>query len=182
MRCQWVYGTSEKMIDFHDQEWGKLLHDEQKLFEILCLMIFQSGLKWQMILERRSVLKNLFCDFKIEQMKNFNNHDINEMFKVEKMIANRRKTQAVIHNARVLDELHSKGITLKDLVWGITDNQVIDNRWTKPEQIPYQNELSIKLASKMKEAGFVWIGARNMYAYLQTIGVINDHLMGCEYR
>ena len=170
------------MIDFHDHEWGKPQHDEQRLFELLSLMTFQAGLQWQLILDRRSVLKRVFNDFDVPSVAAMTEREIEEMVQVEQMIANRRKIRAVIQNARVLDQLHEKGILLNQIIWGLTENQVVDHRWQCAEQIPSQNSLSVQLAHQMKNYGFTFIGPKNMYAYLETVGVINDHLISCEWR
>ena len=170
------------MIDFHDHEWGKPQHDDQRLFELLSLMTFQAGLQWQLILNRRSVLKRVFNDFDVPSVAAMTEREIEEMVQVEQMIANRRKIRAVIHNARVLNQLHEKGILLDQIVWGLTENQVVDHRWQCAEQIPSQNSLSVQLARQMKNYGFTFVGSKNMYAYLETVGVINDHLVSCEWR
>ena len=170
------------MIDFHDHEWGKPQHDDQRLFELLSLMTFQAGLQWQLILNRRHVLKRVFNDFDVPSVAAMTEREIEEMVQVEQMIANRRKIRAVIHNARVLNQLHEKGILLDQIVWGLTENQVVDHRWQCAEQIPSQNSLSVQLARQMKNYGFTFVGSKNMYAYLETVGVINDHLVSCEWR
>ena len=170
------------MIDFHDHEWGKPQHDEQRLFELLSLMTFQAGLQWQLILDRRSVLKRVFNDFDVPSVASITEAEIEKIVQVEGMIANRRKIRAVIHNARVLNQLHEKKILLDQIVWGLTENQVVDHRWQCAEQIPSQNSLSVQLAHQMKNYGFTFVGPKNMYAYLETVGVINDHLISCEWR
>lgn len=170
------------MIDFHDHEWGKPQHDDQRLFELLSLMTFQAGLQWQLILDRRSVLKRVFNDFDVPSVASITEAEIEKIVQVEGMIANRRKIRAVIHNARVLNQLHEKKILLDQIVWGLTENQVVDHRWQCAEQIPSQNSLSVQLAHQMKNYGFTFVGPKNMYAYLETVGVINDHLISCEWR
>ena len=182
MRCSWAENGKQSMVDFHDHEWGKPQHDDQRLFELLSLMTFQAGLQWQLILDRRSVLKRVFNDFDVPSVAAMTEREIEEMVQVKQMIANRRKIRAVIHNARALNQLHEKKILLDQIVWGLTKNQVVDHRWQCAEQIPSQNLLSVQLARQMKNYGFTFIGPKNMYAYLETVGVINDHLISCEWR
>lgn len=182
MRCSWAENGKQKMIDFHDHEWGKPQHDEQRLFELLSLMTFQAGLQWQLILDRRSVLKQVFNDFDVPSVAAITEREVEKMVQVERMIANRRKIRAVIQNARILNQLHEKKILLDQIVWSLTDNQVVDHRWQCAEQIPSQNLLSVQLAHQMKNYGFTFVGPKNMYAYLETVGVINDHLVSCEWR
>lgn len=182
MRCSWAKNGKQKMIDFHDHEWGKPHHDEQRLFELLSLMTFQAGLQWQLILDRRSVLKRVFNDFDVQSVAAMTEREVEKMVQVERMIANRRKIRAVIQNARVLNQLHEKKILLDQIVWSLTDNQVVDHRWQCAEQIPFQSALSVQLARQLKNYGFTFVGPKNIYAYLETVGVINDHLVGCEWR
>lgn len=182
MRCSWAEYGKQNIMDFHDNEWGKPQHDEQRLFEMLSLMVFQAGLQWQLILDRRLVLKHVFKDFDVQSMAAITESEIKKMLRIEKMIANRRKIQAVIQNARVLNQLHEKEIFLEQIVWNLTAGQIIDNCWQCSEQIPLQSTLSIQLAYQMKNYGFTFIGPQNMYAYLETVGVINDHLISCEWR
>lgn len=182
MRCSWAENGKQNMIDFHDHEWGKPQHDDQRLFELLSLMTFQAGLQWQLILDRRSVLKRVFNDFDVPSVAAMTEREIEEMVQVEYMIANRRKIRAVIQNARVLNQLHEEGILLDQIIWGLTENRVVDHQWQCAEQIPSQNSLSVQLAHQMKNYGFTFVGPKNMYAYLETVGVINDHLISCEWR
>ncbi|KRM51778.1 DNA-3-methyladenine glycosylase I [Ligilactobacillus araffinosus] len=182
MRCSWAENGKQNMIDFHDHEWGKPQHDEQRLFEILSLMTFQAGLQWQLILDRRSVLKQVFNDFDIPSVAAMTEREVEKMIQVERMIANRRKIRAVIQNAQTLNRLHKKKILLEQILWSLTSNQVIDHRWQCAEQIPSQSALSVQFARQLKYYGFTFVGPKNVYAYLETIGVINDHLIGCEWR
>lgn len=107
MRCSWAERGKQNMVDFHDHEWGKPQYDEQRLFEMLSLMTFQAGLQWQLILDRRSVLNQVFNDFDISSVAAIPEKDIEKIVQVERMIGNRRKIRAVIHNAQVLEHLHS---------------------------------------------------------------------------
>lgn len=182
MRCLWGECGKQNMIDFHDYEWGKPQHDEQRLFEMLSLMVFQAGLKWQFILDRRSVLKKVFNDFDILSMAKMTELEIEKIIQIERMIANRRKIRAVIQNAQVLERLHSKDIFLDQIIWELTAGQIIDHHWQCAEQIPSQSLLSVQLARQMKNYGFTFVGPKNINAYLETVGVINDHLINCEWR
>ena len=131
---------------------------------------------------RRSVLKQVFNDFDILSVAAMTERKVEKMIQVERMIANRRKIRAIIHNAQVLEHLHSKSVFLNQIVWSLTSNQVVDHRWQSAEQIPSQSALSVQLARQLKNYGFTFVGPKNMYAYLETVGVINDHLVGCEWR
>ena len=182
MRCSWTERGKQNMVDFHDHEWRKPQYDEQRLFEMLSLMTFQAGLQWQLILDRRSVLNQVFNDFDISSVAAIPEKDIEKIVQVERMIGNRRKIRAVIHNAQVLEHLHSKGVFLNQIVWSLTSKQVVDHRRQCAEQIPSHSALSIQLARQLKNYGFTFVGPKNMYAYLETVGVINDHLVGCEWR
>lgn len=182
MRCPWAEQGKQNMIAFHDHEWGKPQHDEQRLFEILSLMTFQAGLQWQLILDRRSVLNQVFNNFDVLSVAAMSEYEIEKIIQVKRMIANRRKIRAVIQNAQVLKRLHTGEIFLNQILWNLTAGRIVDHHWQSSEQISCQNMLSIQFTHQMKNYGFTFIGPKNMYAYLETIGVINDHLVSCKWR
>lgn len=182
MRCQWACQVSSNMVVFHDKEWGKPQHDERVLFEMLSLMTFQAGMSWQLILDRRPILSKLLYGFDFNKIALFSEQYIDYIIQIDQMISNRRKIKAVIHNAQVLSKLNQNNIYLEQIVWKTTGNQVIDNHWQKIEQIPNQRSIAMVFANKMKQYGFTFVGPKSMHAYLQTVGLINDHLEECDYR
>lgn len=173
MKCPWVYGANENLIKYHDEVWCKEIHDEQELFKRLCLLTFQCGLKWEMILDKQSILEEQFENFVPEKLVTLN-------LEQDFVINNPRKINAVIHNAQTLLKLHATGHSLDELVWKNTNYRTINNEWTKVEQIPCESALSKVVAKKFRQANFCFVGPKSMYSYLQMVGVINDHLVTCE--
>lgn len=182
MKCPWVYGAKQNLVKYHDKIWCKEIHDENEMFRRLCLLIFQCGLKWQMILDKQEVLERIFYHFNPEKIASIAICDTYFTEYVTGSINNRKKIRAIIHNAETLIKLHEQGIYLKDLVWDCSNHRVIDHHWQHAEEIPNQTELSKQLTKKLRMAGFHFIGPKNMYVYLQMVGVLNDHLIYCESR
>lgn len=177
MKCPWTYGAKDNIVKYHDEVWCKEVHDEQIMFHNLCLVILQCGLRWQLILDKQASLENAFAGFNyLELAKLDNTQDLNSP------INNPRKIQAILDNAQNLMRLHASGITLENLVWSCNNFRVMQHSWTNVEQIPSENELSRQVAKKLRLAGFKFIGPKSAYAYLQLIGMINDHLVTCEKR
>lgn len=180
MKCPWTYNAKKNMQEFHDKVWCKPIHEEKEMFRRLCLLTFQCGLKWQVILDKEKILNTIFFDFDAQILANFDQNDPYFQKKIPGSINNQRKIKAVLDNAKNLIRLHQNGYTLEKIVWECTNNRIINNQWTNEFQIPTESELSRFLAKKMKQAGFCFVGPKSMYAYLQMVGVINDHLVGCE--
>lgn len=182
MQCAWAYDASQEMQAYHAKEWGKPQYDEQKLFEILALEIFQAGLSWQTILHKRTALRQAFCNFEIEKVAQLTPTDVAYMLTNPQIIRNRRKIQAVITNAKLLVKLHAKKHSLSDLIWSYVAYRPIVNQWQHPDEIPSQTPLAKQIAHDLKKLGFTFIGPTIVYSFLQASGVVNDHLMGCPYK
>ncbi|MDO1605750.1 DNA-3-methyladenine glycosylase I [Lactobacillus sp. YT155] len=180
-RCAWA-NSSPNMMEYHDHEWGIVNHDDQYLFELLTLELFQSGLSWQTILNKRDEFKKAFDNFEIEKVKEYDEKKFVELMNNSGIIRNRLKINATINNAKIISDLHQNKQTFDDFIWENTDHQIIVNHYDSDSQMPAFDELSTKVSKKMKQAGFRFVGPTTIYSFLQASGVINDHIDSCDFK
>ena len=179
-RCAWSLSAPD-YLDYHDNEWGRPLHGEDELFERLTLEAFQSGLSWLTILRKRENFRRAFNGFQIEKVAEYRARDVIRLLSDEGIIRNRRKIEAAITNAKAARELHTLGETLDELIWSYSpdDERPAPRTTTDLETTTAESKA---LAKELKGAGFVFVGPTTIYATMQAIGVVNDHLMGCAFR
>ena len=139
----------------------------------------QAGLSWYTILQRREGYRNAFADFNVVEVAKFDRAKIEELMLDTSIIRNRLKIEAAVHNAKLFIEIQQECGSFDSYIWGFTNNQVIDNRWTSLSQVPATSELSDRVAKDLKKRGFKFVGSTTIYAHLQAIRVINDHLTDC---
>ncbi|WEV58258.1 DNA-3-methyladenine glycosylase I [Bifidobacterium sp. ESL0728] len=176
-RCwpQSYLGLSHDMLVYHDTEWGTPCYDSQALFERLALEAMQAGLSWNTIINKRKAIDAAFHDFDIERVAQMSD-EIPELMEDKAIIRNRRKIEATIHNAQVALEL---GRPFADYIWGFAPDGPRVNRPKSREEVPAVTRKSIEMSKAMKKAGFKFVGPTTMYAYMQSTGMVNDHLQGC---
>lgn len=177
-RCPWC-GTDPDYVRYHDEEWGKPVHDDQKHFECLTLESAQAGLSWITILRKRENYRRAYANFDVQCVADFTDSDIERLLANNGIIRNRRKIEASINNAkRFLDIQHEFG-SFDSYVWSFVGGTVINNDWTSVKDIPATTELSHRLSTDLKRRGFKFLGPTTVYAHLQATGLVNDHLIGC---
>jgi DNA-3-methyladenine glycosylase I len=179
-RCPWALSAPE-YIGYHDDEWGRPVHGENELFERLTLEAFQSGLSWLTILRKRESFRSAFDGFEIERVAEYGGADVERLLANADIVRNRRKIEAAIANARAARELHSGGGSLDALIWSFAP------RAERPapealEDVAATTDESKALAKELKARGFAFVGPTTLYATMQAIGVVNDHLAGCAFR
>jgi DNA-3-methyladenine glycosylase I len=179
-RCRWALST-EDYIDYHDREWGRPLHGERELFERLTLEAFQSGLSWLTILRKRENFRRAFAEFDPEAVAGYRAKDVKRLLGDAGIIRNRKKIEAAITNAKALREMHSQGETLDELIWSFAPEEERPAPESLSDLEPTTPE-SKALAKELKKRGFVFVGPTTVYATIQAIGVVNDHLAGCAFR
>ncbi|CAH1856673.1 DNA-3-methyladenine glycosylase I [Convivina praedatoris] len=182
-RCSWVanYSDSELMQNYHDLEWGCPCHDEQRLFEMLCLEMFQSGLSWAIVLSKRENLRRAFFNFDIKSVASMTVDQVKELLANTSIIRHRGKIEAVINNARILQQWHRDGKNLDQYIWQTTQNQIIDQKISDYHLAPSKTVISEKLAKQFKSNGFKFVGPTVLQAYLQAVGIINAHELSCDF-
>ena len=175
-RCDWC--TAEPLyIEYHDHEWGIPVADETALFERLVLEGMQAGLSWWTILKKRARMKAQFYDFDIVRLANAGKPDIDSWMSDAGLIRHRGKLEAMVSNARCVAELDGG---LSEFVWSFVQGRPIQNRWCKLSEVPTETVISKAMAKALKQAGFKFVGPTTCYAFMQSAGLVNDHLVACD--
>lgn len=177
-RCGWV--TEDPIyINYHDEEWGRPLLDDQKLFELLCLEGAQAGLSWLTVLKRRENYRDAFDQFDPERISRYTEADIRDLLTNEKIIRNKLKVNSVVTNAQAYLEITRKGQTFSTYLWQFVEGEPIQNHWENIEEVPVQTERSREMSQQLKKDGFKFVGPTICYAFMQASGMVNDHVTGC---
>jgi len=177
-RCPWC-GTDPLYLRYHDEEWGAPLHDEGKHFEFLLLETQQAGLSWITILRKREAYRRAFRNFDAEAVAGFSAADIDELLLDPGIVRNRRKLEASVRNARAFLAIREAHGSFDAWLWGFVDGKPVVNSNRTLADIPVTTVLSDRISAEMKRLGFSFVGSTTIYAHLQAIGVVNDHLVSC---
>ena len=177
-RCSWAEGN-EKMKHYHDTIWGVPVYDDQRLFRKLILDINQAGLSWQTILNKENDFDAAFDEFDIKKVALYDENKIQELLNDPGIIRNRRKIEATIHNAQKIIEIQNEFVSFSNYLWGFNAQSVLKNAYQNQVEIPTTNELSDNIAKDLKKRGFKFVGSTIIYAFLESIGMINDHITIC---
>lgn len=177
-RCEWP-GNSEMMLKYHDEEWGKPLHDDQKLFEFLTLEGMQAGLSWSTILKKREAFREAFAGFDVKKVAEFTPEKVEELMGNAGIIRNRLKIAACINNAKRFIEIVEEFESFDKYIWEFVNYKPIINQWKNLSELPAKTELSDKISADMKKRGFKFVGSTIIYAHMQATGMVNDHLVHC---
>jgi DNA-3-methyladenine glycosylase I len=181
-RCEWASGGSEPMRVYHDEEWGVPSHDDVHLFEMLTLEGAQAGLSWSTILNKRVGYRRAFAGFDPAVVARFGAKDIERLLADPGIVRNRLKVESTVNNAvRVLETQESEG-SLDAYLWSFVDGKPIVNRWRTLGQIPAETELSKAISKDLKRRGFRFVGPTGIYAFMQTVGMVDDHTVDCFRR
>lgn len=181
IRCAWCE-KDDLYRRYHDEEWGRPLHDEGKHFEFLLLETMQAGLSWYTVLVKRENYRQAFANFDPQLVAKFTASDVDKLMQNAGLIRNRRKLEAAITNAQQFLKIQQEFGSFDKYIWGFSEHQVIDNPWNDLSQAPATSELSDRVAKDLKKRGFKFVGSTTIYAHLQAIGVINDHMADCWTR
>jgi DNA-3-methyladenine glycosylase I len=176
-RCRWSTAAPE-FLDYHDTEWGFPVSDDRRLFEKLSLEGFQSGLSWRTILAKRENFRVAFHDFDIERVARFTQRDVRRLLKDEGIVRHRGKIEAVINNARLAQALVARSGSLAAFIWGYEPDP---KQLAKP-QTASTSAVSVTLSKALKQQGWRFVGPTTVYAFMQAMGLINDHVEGCAVR
>jgi len=177
-RCAWG-NQSELYIRYHDEEWGRPLRDDQGLFEMLVLETMQAGLSWHTVLRKRENFRKAFDGFDIGRILSYDEAKIAELLTDSGIIRNRLKIAAVISNARAFVKVQQEFGSFAAYLWGFVDDEPVQNHWQTLAEIPVTTELSDRISADLKKRGFKFVGSTCIYAYIQSIGMVNDHTVDC---
>jgi DNA-3-methyladenine glycosylase I len=178
-RCAWA-GRDPAYLAYHDDEWGRPLRHERRLFELMCLEAFQSGLSWALILRKRDGFRAAFDGFEPEKVAAYGEADVARLLGDERIVRNRAKVEAAIANARAVGALHEAGETLVDVVWAHAPDLTQDApRPVSLAEVPSTSAESKQMAKDLRARGFRFVGPVVAYAFMQAAGLVDDHLEGC---
>lgn len=177
-RCDWAQ-KNELMANYHDEEWGKPLHDDQKLFEFLILEGMQAGLSWQTILNKREAFRKAYDNFDMKRIANYGPEKVEELMSNAGIIRNRMKIEASINNAKCFLDIVDEFGSFDRYIWKFVDYQPIVNHFKKLSELPAKTELSDTISADLKRRGFKFAGSTVVYAHMQATGMVNDHLVHC---
>ena len=181
-RCPWCT-CNEKMIRYHDEEWGVPVYDDQKQFEFLMMEVMQCGLNWNMMIQKREIFRECFDRFDYNKVAEYQEAEIERVLNTEGMIRSRRKIEAVIHNARCFQKIREEFGSFSDYIWGFTGGKTYLYTGHQKGEIPARNGLSDRISKDLKKRGLKYMGSITVYSHLQACGIINDHLETCgRYR
>ena len=183
LRCWWAPVTGQ-MARYHDEEWGRGPRDERSLFERLSLEALQAGLSWRIVLERREALRSAFSGFAPERLAGLTDGGIERILDLPGTIRNRAKVTAIVRNAGVLLDLHAQGTGLRELTEDVltTHPAAPAEPPRRRDDVPATTEASTELARRLRRIGWRFVGPTTAYAYLQAVGWVDDHLVGCHAR
>lgn len=178
VRCGW--STDDDLYRaYHDEEWGVPTYDDRELFELLILEGAQAGLSWITILRKREGYRRAFAGFDPEQIASYDEQQIEQLLKNPEIVRNRLKVQSAVTNAQAFVQIQESG-SFSELIWSFVDGQPQQNAWQSLDEVPDETEESRAMSRELKRHGFRFVGPTICYAYMQSAGLVNDHLVGCH--
>jgi DNA-3-methyladenine glycosylase I len=182
-RCEWVSGADPLMIDYHDREWGVPVRDDRKHFEFLVLEAAQAGLSWSTILKRREGYRRAFADFDPKKVARFDDRKIEQLLLDSSIIRNRLKIQAAVRNAGQFLKVQEEFESFDAYAWRFVEGRPVVNHRKTSKDLPTTSPQSDAFSKDLKSRGFSFVGSTIIYAHMQAIGMVNDHLVDCfRYR
>lgn len=178
-RCDWA-GTDPLYVEYHDQEWGVPVMDDRKLFEFLILEGAQAGLSWLTILRKREGYRRAFANFDPKRVARFDEEKVIALLGDPNIVRNRAKVESAVQNARAFLEVQSQFGSFAAYQWQFVDGRPIQNQRQSIKQIPARSEISDALSKDLKKRGFGFVGSTIVYAHMQAVGMVNDHLVSCS--
>ena len=181
-RCGWA-GSNARYVRYHDKEWGVPVHDDRILFEFLILEGAQAGLSWSTILNKRDRYREVFDRFDPQAVAAYNTAKIESLLQDPGIVRNRRKVEAAITNARAFLTVKQEFGTFNRYIWGFVGGRPIQNAWASIEETPAESSESVVMSKALKKRGFKFVGPTICYAFMQAVGMVNDHTIDCfRYR
>jgi DNA-3-methyladenine glycosylase I len=180
-RCEWA--KSDLMIKYHDDEWGVPVHDDRTLFEFITLEGAQAGLRWETILKKRENYREAFDNFDVRVIAQYDKRKIERLLKNPGIIRNRLKIAATVQNARACIDIIEEFGSFDTYIWRFVNGKQIGNRWKSLSGIPSKTPVSDAMSKSLTSRGFKFVGSTICYAFMQAVGMVNDHMTGCfRYR
>lgn len=181
-RCVWA-GTDPMFVGYHDEEWGVPVHDDRVLFEFLVLEGAQAGLSWRTILHKRDAYRRAFDRFDPRKVARYDKRKVGALLADAGIVRNRAKIESAIKNARAFLEVQAEFGSFDAYQWRFVDGRPLQNRWRSVGQVPARTAQSDAMSKDLKARGFTFVGTTIVYAHMQAVGMVNDHLVDCfRYR
>ena len=177
-RCNWA-GTDELYLKYHDREWGLPLHDDRRLFEMLILEGAQAGLSWSTILKKRENYRRAFAQFDPQKVAGFNQRQIEKLITNPGIVRNRLKIESAVKNARAYLKVQQEFGSFNQYIWKFSGGKPIINAWHSLKELPAHTGESDAMSKDLRKRGFTFVGSTICYAFMQAIGMVNDHLVDC---
>lgn len=182
-RCDWVPVDKEKYVKYHDEEWGVPVHNDRKLFEMLILEGAQAGLSWETVLNKRENYRIAFDNFDAKKIAKYDEDKFNELMNNPGIIRNKLKIRATINNAKRFLEVQKEFGSFDKYIWSFVNHKPIVNNFNKLSDLPAKTEISDKMSKDLLKRGFKFVGSTICYAFMQAVGMVNDHILDCfRYR
>ncbi|MCF6254274.1 MAG: DNA-3-methyladenine glycosylase I [Thiomicrorhabdus sp.] len=177
-RCEWANSTPLE-TEYHDKKWGVPVHDDRLLFEMLILEGAQAGLSWATILKKRAGYLEAFEHFDVKKIATYDEQKIAQLLDNPNIVRNKLKVNATVVNAKRVLEIQKEYGSFDAYIWSFVDGKPIQNQWQQFSNVPANTELSDKMSKALKKKGFKFIGSTTCYAFMQAIGMVNDHVVSC---
>ena len=179
MRCGWVNIDNPLSVSYHDNEWGKPVRDDCTLFEFMVLESAQAGLSWETILKKREAYRKAFYDFDVARVARMTEKDVARLMENPGIIRNERKIRSAISNARAFEQVQKEYGSFARYLWSWVTDKPIQNNYTRSSDVPTTTPLAITMSTDLKARGFTFLGPTIWYAYMQAVGMVNDHTLEC---
>jgi DNA-3-methyladenine glycosylase I len=180
-RCGWCE-KDDLYRDYHDNEWGNPVYDDETIFEFLVLETFQAGLSWYTILAKRENFRKAFANFDVQKVAQFTEKQMEDLQQDAGIIRNKLKIKATVTNAQAFLKVREEFGTFSKYIWNFVDGKPIDNKPKTLKDVPATNDISDKLSNDLKKRGFKFVGSTVVYAHMQATGMVNDHVEDCWRR
>ncbi len=181
-RCQWCE-SDVLYIKYHDEEWGVPVHSDRKLFEFLILEGAQAGLSWITVLKKRVTYREVFDNFDFNKVALYEESKIQSLLNNPGIIRNKLKVRAAVKNAQAFIKMRKEFGTFNKYIWNFTEHKTQQNSWKNLKDIPVNTKISDSMSRDLKKRGFIFVGSTICYAFMQAIGMVNDHIVNCyRYR
>ncbi|MBS0350327.1 MAG: DNA-3-methyladenine glycosylase I [Proteobacteria bacterium] len=177
-RCAWA-NHDPLNIQYHDNEWGVPVYDDRLLFEFLILEGMQAGLSWLTILKRRDHYRKNFDNFDAEKIAGYHEQKVQQLLQNPEIIRNKLKIQSIITNAQAYLAVKKEFGLFSNYIWSFVGGTPIKNHWQTPKQVPAKTEISDQMSKDLKKRGFKFVGSTICYAFMQAVGMVNDHTIDC---
>ena len=178
-RCEWVNLDNGLYVDYHDEEWGVPVHDDQELFEFLILEGAQAGLSWETVLKKRAHYREAFDSFDPQKVAEYGEEKIQQLLQNEGIIRNELKIRSAVQNAQAFLKIQEEYGSFDNYIWDYVGDEPIQNSYDSLEDIPAKTELSNKISRDLKDIGMNFVGPTIIYAFMQAVGMVNDHQESC---